>query len=235
MAEKSWRNSVLTSLRSRNRRQVEPFQDLIALQAKTFEKTAQLQQENARLQYANEQLRRNVPMAAEGALASSTDEDVAELKRKIFGLQEELTSLHRKKGENAQQVIDLTANVKTLEAKMAEKASQIAAYEAEIANLKGAMSKLKSETQELTETNQLLKDEYTTLQLALSSAENKLLTAQKENDRLVAQVMALKERDVAQMNMENDLFLQKKQEEVRRQLLEAAKEPKVVVAAKAKG
>ena len=57
-----------------------------------------------------------------------------------------------------------------------------------------------------------------------------MVEAQKENDRLIAQVIELKERDVAYMNQENDLFLQKKQELIRQQLEEAAKEPKHVVA-----
>jgi hypothetical protein len=35
-----------------------------------------------------------------------------------------------------------------------------------------------------------------TLQLALFSAEQKLLAAQKENDRLVAEILDMKERDV---------------------------------------
>ena len=49
---------------------------------------------------------------------------------------------------------------------------------------------------ELEATNQLLKDEYQTLQLALSSAEQKLVAAQKENDRLVCEILDMKERDV---------------------------------------
>lgn len=49
---------------------------------------------------------------------------------------------------------------------------------------------------ELEATNQLLKDEYQTLQLALSSAEQKLVAAQKENDRLVAEILDMKEKDV---------------------------------------
>ena len=60
-----------------------------------------------------------------------------------------------------------------------------------------------------------------------------MVEAQKENDRLIAQVIELKERDVAYMNQENDLFLQKKQELIRQQLEEAAKEPKHVVVAPA--
>ena len=65
--------------------------------------------------------------------------------------------------------------------------------------------------------------------MALTSAERKLLEAQKENDLLVGQVMELKERDVARLNQENDLFVQRQQEMVRQQLEEAARESKPVV------
>ncbi len=59
---------------------------------------------------------------------------------------------------------------------------------------------LQSALGELEATNQLLKDEYQTLQLALSSAEQKLVAAQKENDNLVAQILDMKERDVQVTN-----------------------------------
>jgi hypothetical protein len=62
---------------------------------------------------------------------------------------------------------------------------------------------LQSALGELEATNQLLKDEYQTLQLALSSAEQKLVAAQKENDLLVAQILDMKERDVQVTNMKS--------------------------------
>ena len=43
---------------------------------------------------------------------------------------------------------------------------------------------LQSAMNELEATNQLLKDEYQTLQLALTSAEQKLIETQKENNQL---------------------------------------------------
>ena len=88
---------------------------------------------------------------------------------------------------------------------------------------------MRADMSEVEKTNQLLKDEYQTLQLTLSSAERKLIETKKENDRLVAQVIDMKERDVARMNAENDHLLMKQQETVSRQLAEAAKEQKIVI------
>ena len=64
---------------------------------------------------------------------------------------------------------------------------------------------------ELESTNQLLRDEYQTLQLVLSSAEKKLIEAQKENDQLVTQIMEFKERDVLRLNQENDKVMRLQQ------------------------
>ena len=82
--------------------------------------------------------------------------------------------------------------------------------------------------QELQFTNQLLKDEHQASLLAWNSKEKELLEVQKENGALVKQIMEFKERDVALMNRENDLFLEQQRERIRLQLAEAAAEPKQV-------
>ena len=71
--------------------------------------------------------------------------------------------------------------------------SKLSASNEEVVFLQSALGELEA-------TNQLLKDEYQTLQLALSSAEQKLIAAQKENDLLVAQILDMKERDVQVIN-----------------------------------
>jgi autophagy-related protein 16 len=77
-------------------------------------------------------------------------------------------------------------------------------------------------------TNQLLMDEYQALQLALTSAEDKLRTVQKENETLVQQLMALKTMDVERMNFENEMFVAKQQQQMQLELAEAVKEGKSV-------
>ena len=51
-------------------------------------------------------------------------------------------------------------------------------------NAQDEVNHLRSAMHELEATNQLLKDEYQTLQLTLNSAEQKLVEVQKENSQL---------------------------------------------------
>ena len=80
-------------------------------------------------------------------------------------------------------------------------------------------------------------DEYQALQLALTSAETKLRTIQRENEQLVQQLMELKSQDADRydddsdddddgddrMNFENDQFLRRQQQIMQLELAEAAK------------
>ena len=218
-----WRRDVLAQLAARNAREREPFADLVDLQQKLAEKVTLLDLEL-----------KTAKISAKDAKGSSGDleagaEVVNELKRKVYALQEELTELHRRKGENAQQVIDLSAKVKGQEAILSEKEAIILSQETEIERLTREAEKLRADMQEIGETNQLLKDEYQALSLALNSAEKKLREAKTENDRLLVTVIELKEKDVARMNQENEAFRKAQQEKMEKQLEEAAKEAKAVV------
>ena len=87
----------------------------------------------------------------------------------------------------------------------------------------------------------MFQDEYQALQLALTSAETKLRTIQRENEQLVQQLMDLKAQDADRyrmivimimmiddndddrMNFENDQFLRRQQQIMQLELAEAAK------------
>ena len=69
----------------------------------------------------------------------------------------------------------------------------------------------------------MFQDEYQALQLALTSAETKLRTIQRENEQLVQQLMELKAQDADRMNFENDQFLRRQQQIMQLELAEAAK------------
>ena len=141
-----------------------------------------------------------------------------------FLVQEELTELHRRKGQNAQQIIDQSAQMKVLEGKIADLESKLLAADLQFKEDSAQKAKLKAIITEVESTNQLLKDEYQTLQLALSTAERKLLESKKENDQLVNQIMEFKERDVLRLNQENDKALRMQQERIKQQLEEAVAE-----------
>jgi len=230
--EQSWRTDLLNKLKRRNRTEVHPFQNLFEMQTRLLEQNINLKTENSSLNFLTEKLKEeNLHLKSKDTSetnSSQNNENYLELQKKLFNVQEELTEMHRRKGENAQQVIDLSATVKVCEKEIIEKQSKIDCLEAEIVSLKDDLKRTESQMIELESTNQLLKDEYQALQLALTSAETKLRAIQKENEVLVTQLMELKAKDADRMNFENDQFLQKQQMQMQIELAEAAKEQKSI-------
>ena len=125
-------------------------------------------------------------------------------------------------------MIDLSAAVKHNEQLIQDKQSRIESLEAELVGVRDDLKSVEVHMAELESTNQLLKDEYQALQLALSSAENKLRGIQKENEMLVQQLMSLKAKDADRMNLENDMFVKRQQQQMQIELAEAAKDQKSV-------
>ncbi|XP_040582414.1 LOW QUALITY PROTEIN: autophagy-related protein 16-1-like [Lepeophtheirus salmonis] len=203
-----WRKSIYQELRRRNRRET-GFADLIKRHG------------GGDLQGGG---------GGGGGFVGVRDEDsisVKSLEQKLFRVQEELTELHRKKGDNAQRVIDLSTALQYSQKEIQEKEKSLVENESLVLKLQQEIESLNEKLDELRDRNQLLNDEYQALHLALNSADHKLIEAQKENDRLLAQVMEFKERDVQLMNRENEIFLQKVQLQVQQQLREAAEEKTV--------
>ena len=232
MSSPPWRDAVLSQLRRRKALEVEPFAQLFKMQEKLQERSLSLFEDNQRLEAEaarlrlREEMQGPIPFKREdGALQAG---EVADLQRKLFSVQEELTEMHRRKGENAQQVIDLGLALRLSEKQVEEVRNSLALAEASIIGLKEDLTTSEAIRSETEATSQLLKDEYQALQLALTSAEEKLRTVQKENETLVQQLMALKAMDVERMNFENEMFVAKQQQQMQLELAEAVKEGKSV-------
>ena len=196
-----------------------------------LEQNIKLKTENETLTFLNEKLKEDNSILKSKVSSESnvhTNENFLELNRKLFSLQEELTELHKKKGDNAQQVIDLSAAVKLNEQLLAEKQSQLECLEAELVGLKADLKAAGGLISELESTNQLLKDEYQALQLALTTAETEVRQQKTENEMLVQQVLSLKARDIERMDLEHEQFRARQQEMMQAELAEAAREQKNV-------
>ena len=196
-----------------------------------MEQNIKLRTENETLTFLNEKLKEDNSILKSKVSSESnvnTNENFLELNRKLFSLQEELTELHKKKGDNAQQVIDLSAAVKLNEQLLSEKQSRLESLEAELISLKADLKGAGGLISELESTNQLLKDEYQALQLALTSAESEVRQQKTENEMLVQQVLSLKARDIERMDLEHEQFRARQQEMMKAELAEAAREQKNV-------
>lgn len=224
----NWRESILDQLQHRNRDETDPFRDLISQHNKIFENFNTLCSDNLQLTIQNEKLRSEGRSSLGSNSSSLSDvrlqEKIQQLEQKLLSQAEELTELHRRKGENAQQIIDLNAAVLEKDRIIAGKDVSLVESVAKIASLQAEVSMLQKSNKELKYLNDTLRDEHQALQLAFSSLEEKLRTLQDENRQLVERLIKYKSKDADKMNEENDNFLKRRYAKMQKDIEEACKE-----------
>ena len=132
-------------------------------------------------------------------------------------------------GENAQQIIDQSAQLKNNERLLDDRTQTCNKLKKELEESKDIINRLQLRISELEGTNQLLMDEYQASQLECTTKERELLECRKLSTQMETQVLQLKEREVEFMNRENEVYQIRNEERIRKQLEEAAKENKTVV------
>ncbi|XP_053606051.1 autophagy-related protein 16-1 isoform X2 [Plodia interpunctella] len=223
MESGEWRSKIVNQLQARNKYETAAFQDIITFQSRLFDNVNTLKNENLQLTLVNERIRfTNTDSVVSGGNPSA--EKIQALEQKILVQQEELTSLHRRRGESAQQIISLNARVQELEKQLQTKDVTISENTALIASLRAEIQMYETNMSELQGLNQVLRDEHQALQIAFAAIEEKLRKAQDENRSLVDRLIKYKAKDADKMNEENDNFVKKKSDKVRKELEEAARE-----------
>jgi len=232
----SIRRQIVSGIEKRNYREKEPFEVLIATYNKLFDTVAELRHETLQLTIQNEKIRQESLQAIQ---ASSSETKAVEkssvIEQKIFSLQEELTNLHRRKGEHAQQIVDLTSKVQEAEKALALKEAKLEEAEHTIFVLADERKRMETDLAETEAVNQTLHDEHQALQIAFASMEEKLKILHFENIELVQRLMTYKSQDAEILNRENENFVKIKQAQMLKELEEAANEVKIVNADKQVG
>uniref|UniRef100_A0A7N8XXS9 ATG16 autophagy related 16-like 1 (S. cerevisiae) n=1 Tax=Mastacembelus armatus TaxID=205130 RepID=A0A7N8XXS9_9TELE len=139
--------------------------------------------------------------------------------------QEELTELHKKRGELAQSVIELNNQIQQKDKEIQSNEAKMQEYQQQIANLEGDCRELRSCLQDLERANQTLKDEYDALQITFSALEEKLRKTAEDNQELVSRWMAEKAQEANRLNAENEKDSRRRQAKLQKELADAAKEP----------
>ncbi|XP_052748730.1 autophagy-related protein 16-1 isoform X1 [Galleria mellonella] len=237
-----WRNSIISQLQARNKYETGAFQDIISFQSRLFDNVNTLKNENLQLTLINERIKYSNADSVISSGAVGATEKIQSLEQKILAQQEELTSLHRRRGESAQQIINLNTRVHDLEKQLQNKDVVISENTAVIASLRAEIQMYENNMAELQGLNQVLRDEHQALQIAFAAIEDKLRKAQEENRTLVERLIKYKSKDADKMNEENEHFLKssnptaffintfgrvsfgKKSDKVRKELEEAARE-----------
>ncbi|KAH8247649.1 hypothetical protein KR038_007583 [Drosophila bunnanda] len=226
--EHVWRAHVVRRLRERNRKECENFKEIIEQNNRLIDHVAQLKSDNLKLSVENEQLRSAVSTGGTGSNVA-----IATLEKKLLSQQEELTELHKRKGENSQMIVDLNQKVEQQRIMISEKEHSLAEQQTNNNRLRAEVQLLHSSLEELKKLNNTMLDEHTALQLAFSSLEDKMRGVQDENRCLLERLMRYKSKDADKLNEENESIIRKRlpsifrkrSAKLKRDLEDAVREP----------
>ncbi|XP_036622653.1 autophagy-related protein 16-1 isoform X6 [Trichosurus vulpecula] len=220
----SWKRHIAEELRRRDRLQRQAFEEIIAQYNKLLEKSDlqsvladKLQAEKYDLQSRHE-----ISPGHDGVWNDAQLQEMAQLRIKH---QEELTELHKKRGELAQSVIDLNNQMQQKDREMQMNEAKIAECLQKISELETECQELRNKLQDLERANQTLKDEYDALQITFTALEEKLRKTTEDNQELVTRWMAEKAQEANRLNAENEKDSRRRQARLQKELAEAAKEP----------
>ncbi|XP_059587838.1 LOW QUALITY PROTEIN: autophagy-related protein 16-1 [Alligator mississippiensis] len=176
----AWKRHIAEELRRRDRLQRQAFEEIILQYNKLLEKSDlhavvadKLQAEKQDLQSRHE-----ISPGHDGTWSEAQLQELAQLRIKY---QEELTELHKKRGEVrnsfcvlwAQSVIDLNNQMQQKDREMQLNEAKIAEYLQKISELETECQELHNKLQDLEQANQTLKDEYDALQITFNALEEK--------------------------------------------------------------
>uniref|UniRef100_A0AAV2J4G0 APG16-like 1 n=1 Tax=Knipowitschia caucasica TaxID=637954 RepID=A0AAV2J4G0_KNICA len=212
--ELQWKRHICEELKLRDRVQRAAFEEIILQYNRLLEKSDLQAVLSERYQSDN-------------CVPDSSRSDVLqqEMSQMRIRHQEELTELHKKRGELAQNVIDLNNQIQQKDREIQSNETKMLEHQQQISTLEGDCRELRNTLQELERANQTLKDEYDALQITFSALEEKLRKTTEDNQELVSRWMAEKAQEANKLNSENEKDTRRRQAKLQKELADAAKEP----------
>ncbi|CAH8444275.1 unnamed protein product [Schistosoma turkestanicum] len=141
--------------------------------------------------------------------------------QKVFHLQEEVTELHRQKGNLAQNVIDLNRVLQEKDTLLQSKSLKISELEECLKANQKQNHHLMDKVKELEETKELLTDEQASHLMAMKALETKNRQLEDDNLQLIKRVKSLQNTVERLKNIEYDIQYRKTQETIRKNLQDA--------------
>uniref|UniRef100_A0A671MT82 Autophagy-related protein 16-1-like n=1 Tax=Sinocyclocheilus anshuiensis TaxID=1608454 RepID=A0A671MT82_9TELE len=200
-----WKRHVVEQLKQRDRVQRQAFEEIIHQYNRLLEKSDLQVVFSERLQTEKyeQQNRHDLSPGVEGGRIESLQQEMAQMRIKH---QEELTELHKKRGE-----VNINPHFQCV-------------YQ-QISHLEGECHELRNSLADLERANQTLRDEYDALQITFSALEEKLRKTTEDNQELVTRWMAEKAQEANKLNAENEKDSRRRQAKLQKELADAAKEP----------
>lgn len=222
--ECQWKKHISEQLKLRDRVQRHGFEEIIHQYNRLLEKADLQAVLSERYQTDKYDVQRPHD-ASSGSDTSRSDAFAQEMALMRIRHQEELTELHKKRGELAQSVIDLNNQIQQKDKEIQSNEVKMLEHQQQISTLEGDCRELRSSLQDLERANQTLKDEYDALQITFSALEEKLRKTTEDNQELVSRWMAEKAQEANKLNAENEKDTRRRQAKLQKDLADAAKEP----------
>uniref|UniRef100_A0A8C1WLG4 APG16-like 1 n=1 Tax=Cyprinus carpio TaxID=7962 RepID=A0A8C1WLG4_CYPCA len=219
-----WKRHVIEQLKQRDRVQRQAFEEIIHQYNRLLEKSDLQVVFSERLQTEKyeQQNRHDLSPGVEGGRSDSLQQEMAQMRIKH---QEELTELHKKRGELAQSVIELNNQIQQKDKEIQSNEAKMLEYQQQVSHLEGEGRELRNSLADLERANQTLRDEYDALQITFSALEEKLRKTTEDNQELVTRWMAEKAQEANKLNAENEKDSRRRQAKLQKDLADAAKEP----------
>eukprot|EP00039_Didymoeca_costata_P000930 m.48145 g.48145 ORF g.48145 m.48145 type:complete len:552 (-) comp10554_c0_seq6:1590-3245(-) len=232
MDEQGFKEEIYSNLVKRDR-ELQGLSDIIFVHNRLQEKCRNAERETKALQNDYESIKkerieilRKVELAEgerDAKVSAASQAEVEKKDKKIAELTLELYDLHKKQNEESQRELDLHRQVKDLENELSKKKAQLEKVSAHNSFLDQENEKLKSDVEEKSAAFRNLTDELQALQLEYNTTQERLRDKTVELDELVKRWMKLKKDEADRMNKECITFEKQRQNQVQRELLEAAK------------
>ncbi|XP_049431962.1 autophagy-related protein 16-1-like isoform X5 [Epinephelus fuscoguttatus] len=223
-AECTWKRHISDQLKLRDRVQRQAFEEIVLQYNRLLEKSDLQAVLSERYQTDKYDVQRGheTSSAADWSRSDVLQQEMSQMRIKH---QEELTELHKKRGELAQSVIELNNQIQQKDKEIQSNEAKMMEYQQQISSLEGECRELRSYLQDLERANQTLKDEYDALQITFSALEEKLRKTTEDNQELVSRWMAEKAQEANKLNAENEKDSRRRQAKLQKELADAAKEP----------
>ncbi|XP_061682932.1 autophagy-related protein 16-1 isoform X2 [Syngnathoides biaculeatus] len=221
----TWKRHICEQLRLRDRLQRHAFDEIVQRYNRLLEKSDLRAVLSERYQADKYEVARGHEAAATDAGRGdglALQQEMADMRIRH---QEELTELHKKRGELAQTVIELNNLIQQKDKEIQSNEAKLQEYQRQTADLEGDCRELNNCLQDLERANQTLKDEYDALQITFSALEEKLRKTTEDNQELVSRWMAEKAQEANRLNAENEKDSRRRQAKLQKDLADAAKEP----------
>jgi len=210
MAEPAWQELLRLRLAERNARE-SAFSPIIEQYRKLAQQTKLLKERNASLLRAVGSVRGAPGAAAPGGASTSEDNPVraaymASLESQISSLRDELATVYKTQGQNAQRLLSMNETLREKEELSRVDSENLRKTRDEIAVLRRKVDQHSELMAEKDRTVQILHDEISTLQLELGQIEERNQTLTKDNAKLLQRWLDAKQVEANKMNEANEFY-----------------------------